>query len=49
MEILLGWGALLIALAVVGLIIRAAGPAGTARPHCGTDHGGSAHRTGGCH
>lgn len=50
MEILIGWGALLLALTVVGLIIRAAGPAGRARPHCGADHGQSAHRPGGgCH
>lgn len=48
METLLGWGALVLALALLGLIIRAAGPAGKARPHCGCEHGSSG-RSGGCH
>lgn len=49
MEMLLGWGMLLLVLVVVGLIIRAAGPAGKPRPHCGTEHGDSGRGTGGCH
>lgn len=49
MEILLGWGMLLVVLAVLGLIIRSSGPAGKARPHCGVEEGRSGRGSGGCH
>lgn len=48
-EILLGWGMLLLVLAVLGLVIRAAGPAEKPRPHCGAEQDRSGRGSGGCH
>lgn len=48
MDMLIGWGLLLLVITGLALVIRTAGPPGESRPHCSVDRDGG-RSSGGCH
>lgn len=49
MEILLGWGLVILVIVGIGMLIRGAGPGGEPRPGCGGSHPSSTDPPGRCH